>query len=450
MAPHPLARTLPRKHRYQSEELQNQFPLGIVDYGEFNSDIFTESDLRAMKTADEIYSVISLTRIIRRIVEDGLPYVWVEGEISNYNLHKSGHRYFTLKDQEAQIQCVMWRTRQVPGFDLEDGLQVRIYGKVTVWERGGRYQLDIKSVLPAGLGALQSAFETLKRKLSAEGLFDQARKRSLPEYPNRIGIVTSPTGAVIHDLVWGFNQRYPPTEIYLIPVKVQGDGAAQEISTAIETFNRFGLVDIIVVGRGGGSLEDLWAFNEEVVVRAVAGSKIPTVSAVGHEVDLTLCDLAADLRAPTPTAATVLIVPDREDLKKSLQEKNRRLYSSLERSVVLWRERVKGISASYGFRIVSNQVAEERLRLDDMNRQFERILKRKVEERKQHLEAFHYRLNALSPQQVLERGYCVARQEDGSVVRDAGVISAGDLLELHFKKGSATTSVKEVHLSERG
>ena len=209
-----------------------------------------------MNTAEEIYSVGRLSKIIRQLIEDGLPYVWVEGEISNIILHGSGHRYFSLKDQDALISCVIWRTRNAPNFGLENGLKVRAYGKVTVYERGGRYQLDIQSIIPSGTGSLQAAFEELKRKLDAEGLFALERKKTLPEFPRAIGIVTSPTGAAIRDLVWGFSKRFPPSDLYIIPVKVQGEGAAAEISAAIKAFNRSNLVDLIVVGRGGGSIED--------------------------------------------------------------------------------------------------------------------------------------------------------------------------------------------------
>ncbi|NQU06121.1 MAG: exodeoxyribonuclease VII large subunit, partial [Calditrichaeota bacterium] len=391
------------------------------------------------------YSVSHLSSIIRRLIEDGLPYVWVEGEISNLTLHGSGHRYFSLKDQNALISCVMWRTRKAPTFNLENGLKVRVYGKVTVWERGGRYQFDVQSVMPAGVGSLQAAFEELKRKLDVEGLFDQAHKKPLPDFPCAIGIVTSLTGAAVRDLVWGFNNRFPPTDLYIIPVKVQGEGSASEISAAISAFNRLGLVDLIVVGRGGGSIEDLWAFNEEQTVRAVVNSTIPVVSAVGHEVDVTLCDLAADRRAPTPTAAASIAVPDRNDLKSILFDKNRQLLISLERTVTLWRERVKGIEGGYALKMVFNRLSDERLRLDLIGKNIESQLIRKTHDFRQGLDAISGKLNALSPRNVLERGYCMAKNSDGVVVRNSADVRTGDRVYLTFRRGGAKTLVEEVY-----
>ncbi|MDP8240730.1 MAG: exodeoxyribonuclease VII large subunit [Candidatus Hatepunaea meridiana] len=402
-----------------------------------------------MKVAEEIYSISRLTRVIRNLIEGSIPNIWVEGEISNYTLNRSGHRYFTLKDSGAQISCTMWRTRRAPGFEFENGLKIRAYGRVTVWEQGGRYQLDVQSVLPAGLGPLQAAYEALKAKLNHEGLFDQERKRPLPKFPNAIGIATSSTGAAIRDLVWGFKTRFQPVELYLIPVKVQGEGAAEEIVRAIEIFNQSKLVDVIVVGRGGGSLEDLWAFNEEVVIRAIAASGLPVVSAVGHEVDVTLSDLAADVRAPTPTAAANLIVPDGEDIKQSLRDKSIRFSRTLDRMVSMWRERVHGLANSYGMKRVIGRVNDERLRIDDISEKLETALIRKVTERKRSFEAIRNQLTALSPNSVLDRGFCVARQKEGTIVKSAIQITIGDKLNLLFKRGSALAAVEEIHKNER-
>lgn len=397
-----------------------------------------------MKRIEEIYSVSRLTRAIRNLLEDGLPTLWVEGEISNFKLHGSGHRYFTLKDAESQIACVMWRTRRPPGFNLEDGLQVRVYGKVTVWEQGGRYQLDVTSILPAGVGTLQAAFEALKQKLAQEGLFDVALKKQLPRFPTAIGIATSPTGAAIRDLVWGFSTRYPAAELFLIPVAVQGEGAAEQISEAIREYNRLNLVDVIVIGRGGGSLEDLWAFNEEIVVRSVAASRIPVVSAVGHEVDVTLSDLAADLRAPTPTAAAGLVVPDREELIANLNERRMAFVRILTRNISLWRERIQAAASSYGFQRVPGRISEERLRLEEQNRRMELSLSQIIYLKRKSIDALKLQLAALSPDAVLNRGYCVARSTDGTVVRDSSVLHVNDELKLRFQKGSVVTLVKEV------
>jgi exodeoxyribonuclease VII large subunit len=278
----------------------------------------------------KVFTVSELTRSIRGTLETRFAAVWVQGEISNYKLHPSGHQYFTLKDQRAQISCVIWRDtmvrqRQSPA----DGAQVQVYGSVTVFEARGQYQLNVQILQPRGVGLLQAKFEALKRKLEAEGLFSQERKRALPKCPRRIGIVTSLSGAAIRDVLNVLRRRAPWLEILINPVRVQGIGAAQEIAVAIRDFTKpnemFAPVDLILVTRGGGSIEDLWEFNEEIVARAISHSAIPVVSAVGHEIDFTICDFVADLRAPTPSAAAELIVPDVIDLQRQLDRCSRTL-----------------------------------------------------------------------------------------------------------------------------
>src|SRR5436309_11838046 len=271
------------------------------------------------KTA-KVLTVSELTRSIRGTLETKFGAVWVQGEISNYKLHPSGHQYFTLKDQRAQIGCVIWRDTMAPlRQPLADGAQVQVYGTVTVYETRGQYQLSVQILQPRGVGLLQARFEALKRKLQSEGLFAPERKRPLPKFPQRIGIVTSPSGAAIRDMLNVLRRRAPWLQILISPVRVQGTGAAQEIAVAIRELatpnQAFAPVDLIVVARGGGSIEDLWEFNEEIVARAIFHSAVPVVSAVGHEIDFTICDFAADLRAPTPSAAAELIVPDVVDLR---------------------------------------------------------------------------------------------------------------------------------------
>src|SRR5438270_12560265 len=271
----------------------------------------------------KIFTVSELTRSIRGTLETKFGAVWVHGEISNYKLHPSGHQYFTLKDQRAQISCVVWRDTMLPPRQpLLDGAQVQVYGTVTVFEARGQYQLNVQILQPRGVGVLQAKFEALKRKLEAEGLFAAERKRSLPRFPRRIGIVTSPSGAAIRDILNVLRRRAPWLQILISPVSVQGTGAAQEIAVAIRELaaanENFAAVDLIVVTRGGGSMEDLWEFNEEIVARAIAGVTVPIVSAIGHEIDFTICDFVADLRAPTPSAAAELIVPDVLDLRRHI------------------------------------------------------------------------------------------------------------------------------------
>src|SRR6266436_4473990 len=285
------------------------------------------------KTA-KVFTVAELTRAIRGTLETKFGAVWVQGEISNYKLHPSGHQYFTLKDQRAQIGCVIWRdTMAPPRQALADGNQVQVYGTVTVFEARGQYQLNVQILQPRGVGLLQAKFEALKRKLEAEGLFAQERKRPLPKFPRRIGIVTSPSGAAIRDMLNVLRRRAPWLQILINPVRVQGTGAAQEIAVAIRELAKrseaFAPLDLIVVTRGGGSIEDLWEFNEEIVARAIFHSAVPIVSAVGHEIDFTICDFVADLRAPTPSAAAELIVPDLVDLQRQIEGRMRLLARQL-------------------------------------------------------------------------------------------------------------------------
>ena len=282
----------------------------------------------------KVLTVTELTRSIRSALETKFRAVWVQGEISNYKLHPSGHQYFTLKDQRTQISCVIWRdTIAPPRQPLVDGSQVQVYGTVTVFEARGQYQLNVQILQPRGVGLLQAKFEALKRKLEAEGLFAAERKRPLPKFPRRIGIVTSPTGAAIRDMVNVLRRRAPWLQILINPVRVQGTGAAQEIAVAIRELalpnEAFAPLDLIVVTRGGGSIEDLWEFNEEIVARAIFHSSVPIVSAVGHEIDFTISDFVADLRAPTPSAAAELIVPDTIDLQRRIDGCTRALSRQL-------------------------------------------------------------------------------------------------------------------------
>lgn len=392
--------------------------------------------------SSEVWTVSRLTSEVARLIDGGLPFLWVEGEISDYKVHaSSGNRYFQLKDDESQIACVFWRSRPSPDFAPQDGMLVRVFGKVTTYMPRSQYQFDVMQMIPVGRGSLQEAFEMLKRKLQAEGLFDLARKRPLPQFPRSIGLITSSSGAAIHDFIWTFLTRYPPVKLYLIPVAVQGEGAAAEIAHAIDLYNQLGLVDLIVVGRGGGSLEDLWAFNEEVVVRAVAGSGIPVVSAVGHEVDVTLCDLAADLRAPTPATAGNVVVPDRRELLVTLTNLQKRISGSLFRTLEIWRERLETLKRSYGFFKLKHRVSEERRRLDESSDRLREVMSRMLEKRRNWVELQRQRLQALSPFAVLERGYCVVRKEDRSLVSTAAQLVIGERLWLQFSHNHAQVTV---------
>ena len=315
------------------------------------------------------YSVSQLTRDIKSVLEQSFPRLWVEGEISNYKRHSSGHIYFTLKDESAQISCAMWKFRAAQlAFLPQDGIKVLVEGDVQVYERSGNYQLIIQQIQPAGVGALQMAFEQLKRRLLAEGLFDDAHKKTLPPFPGSVGVITSPTGAAIRDIVSVIQRRSPATKIVLLPVRVQGAGAAEEIAAAIGTFNKYQNVDVLIVGRGGGSLEDLWAFNEEIVARAIFDSTVPVISAVGHEVDFSIADFVADHRAPTPSAAAEIAVRDWREIQGQLNYFHEKMGSLLHKRLDNLRDQLTNWQNSYAFRRPLDLVFQQRQRLDELQR----------------------------------------------------------------------------------
>ncbi len=397
----------------------------------------------------KVFTVAELTRQIRGTLETKFGAVWVQGEISNYKLHPSGHQYFTLKDQRAQIACVIWRdTMLPPRQSLVDGTQVQVYGTVTVFEGRGQYQLNVQILQPRGLGVLQAKFEALKRKLQAEGLFAPERKRSLPKFPRRIGIVTSPSGAAIRDMLNVLRRRAPWLQILISPVRVQGTGAAQEIAVAIRELampnENWQPLDLIVVTRGGGSIEDLWEFNEEIVARAIFNSTVPIISAVGHEIDFTICDFVADLRAPTPSAAAELIVPDVIDLHRRIdgceravarQLLNRTrdaqqrldhareiLQRCLAHKIDSYKRGLLHIAAALQARSPGRELTMRRNRFVDLHRRLiaspERLLEN-ARHRFQHMEGI---LRVLGPDATLRRGYSITTNERGKIIRTIAVV----------------------------
>lgn len=399
--------------------------------------------------AEEIalYTVSQLNSLVRELLEVNFPEVWVEGEISNFRRYPSGHLYFTLKDESSEIQAVMFQSLAAQlDFQPEDGMSVLAYGGVTVYERRGKYQLEVRRLKPAGLGKLQLAFEKLKERLKAEGLFDEIHKRPIPEYPERIGVITSTEGAAIRDMISIFSRRYPLVELLIFPVKVQGEGAAEEISQAIELANRYHLrepIDVLIVGRGGGSLEDLWAFNEEVVARAIFRSVIPVVSAVGHEIDFTIADFVADLRAPTPSAAAELVVPRRDDLLIQVGQLLKRLADIQRARLEDYGLRLKMLISSYAFRRPIRRMSEDRQTLDHLSellmRAF-RVRKRAVKER---FGALLGRLEAVSPLAVLRRGYAVVEDQSGRVVKSAEQVELHEHLNVRLHRGKLHCEVLE-------
>lgn len=400
----------------------------------------------------KIYSVKEITRHLRDLIESAFPAVWIEGEVSGFKHHHSGHIYFSLKDSEAVLKAAFFsRFNRSVKFELKDGLQVLCFGKISIYEPRGDYQIYVERIEPKGLGALQLAFLQLKEKLAKEGFFDPARKRPIPRFPKTVGVVTSPTGAAIRDILHVVNRRFRGTSVLLNPVRVQGDGAAEEIARAIEEMNQFNEdIDVLIVGRGGGSLEDLWAFNEEVVARAVFQSRIPVISAVGHEIDWTICDWVADLRAPTPSAAAELVVQNREDLELRLGDFNTRLCNAMQGLFEEKREALRGLEESYAFRQPLTLINQFAQRLDELLRQLQNYLKSLVREKDQVFRNWVGRLEALSPLAILERGYSLTFNQKGELVKEAARVKLGEILRSRLHRGVIVSKVEEVKLEGDG
>jgi len=408
-------------------------------------DLFSALDPTRSRAAQgtRIYTVSELTREIRAALEYAFTGVWVSGEVSNLRLPGSGHRYFTLKDASAQINAVMWRSvAEAQRFELRDGLSVLAFGDVTVYEPRGQYQIVVRHVEPLGVGALQLAFIQLKEKLAAEGLFDPERKKPLPIIPRCIAIVTSPSGAAIRDMLNVIYRRFPGAHVLVCPVRVQGEGAAAEIAAMIDTVNRLPHVDVMIVGRGGGSIEDLWPFNEEILARAIAASRIPVVSAVGHETDFTIADFVADVRALTPTDGAARVAPDVARLSENLDALRGRLGKALLGRLAAARERLDGLARSYALRRPLERIRHREQRLDDLAQQAYRSIRHILEIRRQRVAGLGDRLESLSPLAVLARGYSITlRDSDGSLVRDPAAVPIGDTVRTLLHGGTLWANV---------
>ncbi|MCS3641076.1 exodeoxyribonuclease VII large subunit [Salinibacter ruber] len=398
-------------------------------------------------TADDpVLSVAELTRGLSDLVEDRYDDVWVEGELSDFTRAASGHCYFSLKDEDAQIRCVMWKhLTQYVYFEPEEGMQVRVNGHASVYERRGDLQIQAQAMRQAGKGAQQKAFEELKQTLQAEGLFAPERKQALPAFPDTIGVVTSGQGAAIHDIQSGLARRFPPAEVVLCPVKVQGLDAPQAVADAVAAFNDLPAddaqrPDLLIVGRGGGSTEDLWAFNEEVVARALDASKLPVVSAVGHESDVTIADLVADERAATPSAAAERVVPDRRDVADRVRALHDRLRSRVTGRLQDARQRVDALVASRAFHAPARRLEQHRQHLDALVDRLGRGGARAVDRARTRLAHLRDRLHALDPEQPLRRGY-VHLTQDGTSVQSAESLQDGDRVRLHFQDGHRDAEV---------
>jgi exodeoxyribonuclease VII large subunit len=435
------------------------------------------------------WTVSELTAKIRDLLAKNFTDILVQGEISNCREAQSGHIYFTLKDDRAQVRCVFFKLQQRGiKFRPEDGLQVTVRGSVSVYEQRGEYQIYVETLEPIGLGALQLAFEQLKKRLEAEGLFDASRKKALPLLPSRIGLITSPRGAAVRDVVRILTRRFPNVHLMVYPVRVQGEGSAEEIVKALKFFNQKKLVDALILARGGGSLEDLWAFNEEIVARAIAASGIPVISGVGHETDFTIADFVADVRASTPSAAAELVVQTRREFDKHIADLGETLAGLIRYRLLESSRRVHELSARRGFRRPLDLLRQQRQRADEMTSRLALGLRARLEQSRKRFTAAHLRIASFdfrvkisafrlrlekrstelgvraerllrskrerlarlalqleerSPLKVLERGYAIATDAAGNLLRSADQVQIGDSVAIRLHRGKLTTEVRK-------
>ena len=393
----------------------------------------------------KILSVTELNQLVRGKLErdSDLQNVCIRGEISNYKLYPSGHHYFSLKDSESAIRCVLFKGNALSlRFRPENGMQVLAVGRVSLYPRDGSYQFYCTRLLPDGAGDLSVAFEQLKQKLYREGLFDPAHKKQLPAFPHRVGIVTSPAGAAVHDMLRILGKRYPLSRVILLPVRVQGAEAPGEIARAIDYANAHAIADVLIVGRGGGSIEDLWAFNDEGVSRAIFRSRIPVVSAVGHEPDVTISDFTADLRAATPSNAAELVAPDQSELRAALEGMRGSMLASMRQRLTRSRQQLTGLSASPMLRNPMNYLQERRLRLDKLTGDFRRVGTRLLQARRQGLIRLSASLDAMSPLKVLARGYSMTADADGRLISSVTEVSPGQSLTILVSDGRIRAAVE--------
>ena len=398
---------------------------------------------KGLKQERRVYSVSELTEDIKVLLENTFPEVWVEGELSNFSQSQSGHIYFSLKDINSSLRCVFFRgLNQGLKFSLKDGLHCLAYGRLIVYAPSGQYQLNVQKLEPKGAGALQLAFEQLKEKLAKEGLFEAAHKRALPLFPLRIGLVTSPAGAAIRDILNILRRRAPFVKIILNPVKVQGSGAAGEIAQAIVEFNQYKEVDVLIVGRGGGSLEDLWAFNEEIVARAIYNSKIPVISAVGHEIDWTIADLVSDLRAPTPSAAAELVVKQKEDLSLELGHLLQSMNASVNNKLKILSKELLTLKGAYVLKYPLNFIQIYLQRIDELQHRLALETKHLLETSQHRFIHLTEKLNVLSPLNVLSRGYSITfKLPEMNVLTDSSQINVSDKIQTRLKSGKVFSEV---------
>jgi exodeoxyribonuclease VII large subunit len=400
----------------------------------------------------KILSIGELTRAVKGLVEEGFASVWVEGEISNLSRPSSGHIYLTLKDTEAQLRTVIWRGVALRlRFDPREGMEVIVRGRLSVYVPRGEYQLIVEELHPKGIGALELALRQLKEKLFRLGYFDPKRKRPLPRMPRRVALVTSPTGAAVRDMLEILGRRWPATEVWVCPVHVQGDGAAEEIAAALHLLNQLHGVDVIIVGRGGGSTEDLWAFNAECVAQAIFASGIPVVSAVGHEIDVTIADMVADCRALTPSEAAERVVPNQDEILDGLRTVEGQLRTLLLQRLEMGRARLDDLAQRRCFRLPLEPLREQERRLDEWSERLQRAVRQRLVHAQERLQAQAGRLETLSPLNVLGRGYSLTRRlVDQVVVRSPEQVQPGDRLVTYVQHGQILSRVEQPESEVRG
>ncbi len=392
----------------------------------------------------QVFTVTAITLAVKQMMEGVFRDIFVEGEVSNLSESANGHLYFNLKDREALLAAVMfkWDARKY-SLELQDGVQVRVRGSLSVYAKAGKYQIVVKKVEALAKGNLYLEFERLKKKLEAEGLFAPEHKKEIPAFPQRIGVVTSPTGAAVRDILSVLKRRNPHLEVLIAPVLVQGDEAAGQIAQAVEDLNRFvPAPDVLLVGRGGGSMEDLWAFNEEVVVRAIFNSKIPVISCVGHEVDFTMADFVADLRAPTPSAAAELVVQNAENTREHIANLQKRMGQAVSLFYERFKRRLEVAMQSRVFKNPQTLTEQQEQEVDDLCARLELAWGEKITAFAHRLDVARQKLNALGPQAVLKRGYSITRKADGSVVSRVAQTSPGEMIYVQVQDGMIYTEVK--------
>ena len=390
-----------------------------------------------------VWKISDVNNAVKQVVEGALGPFWMEGEIGTLTLHRSGHVYLVLKDSRSQIKAVFWKgASKVRQMKLVTGAKVEVFGRLTVYEVRGEYQYSIQSIRPVGIGDLQKQFEEIKRKLNAEGLFDQSKKKPIPVLPRVIGVVTSATGAALQDFLNIINRRFPNIKIKIYPASVQGRGAEKEVAAGVVYFNAKCPVDVIVVTRGGGSMEDLWAFNDESLARTIADSKIPVISAVGHEIDFTICDFVSDLRVPTPSAAAELVIGNQEELKSKIKDLDKHIKSSLE----LYFERIKrkydSLANSYVFNDPLRILYEKQQYIDECMQKIKHIADMKIERNKNRLSTAKAGLNALNPKAVLNRGYSILKNAQTGKIITSPNIDSGIEVNAILKDGDLSLIVK--------